>query len=174
MEEALLEGPRRFDRAEVADLAGVDIVSLTRIWRAMGFPDPPPGSEAFTESDVVAARRIARLVDEGVFDEGFAVGVTRAMGHHLARLVEWQYVAFAEHLAARDGLGADEAGRAAITRLAENLGDFEALMLYVWRRRARGDLHPSAGRQRPRGLAAPSYRRFRRPRLLHASGATVE
>lgn len=134
MEEALLEGPRRFDRAEVADLAGVDIVSLTRIWRAMGFPDPPPGSEAFTESDVVAARRIARLVDEGVFDEGFAVGVTRAMGHHLARLVEWQYVAFAEHLAARDGLGADEAGRAAITRLAENLGDFEALMLYVWRR----------------------------------------
>lgn len=134
MEEALLEGPRRYTHAQVASLAGLDEASLTRLWRAMGFPDPPDGSEAFTESDVVAARRIAHLIERGVFDEGFATGVTRAMGHHLARLVEWQYVAFGEHLAEAEGIDAEAAGRAAIARLAEHLNDFEAIMLYVWRR----------------------------------------
>ncbi len=142
LEELLLEGPRRYDRARVAELAGTDVGRTSRLWRAIGFPDVPVDSIVFTDADLAALRRVLRLVSSGVVDEEFAVGVTRAMGHHMARLVEWEYVALAEHLAGRDGLEPDEAGRAALATLAEQLSDFEAVMLYVWRRQ----LAATAGR----------------------------
>lgn len=142
LEELLLEGPRRYDREQMAELAGTDVARTSRLWRAIGFPDVPAGGAAFTDADLAALRRVLRLVSSGVVDDEFAVGVTRAMGHHMARLVEWQYVALAEHLAARDGLEPDEAGRAALATLAEHLMDFEAVMLYVWRRQ----LAATAGR----------------------------
>lgn len=142
LEEILLEGPRRYPRERLAALAGTDQEGTSRLWRALGFPDVPHGSAAFTDADLVALRRVLRMSREGVFDDEFAVGVTRAMGHHLARLVEWQYVALAEHLAARDGLEPEAAGKAALATLAEHLVDFEALLLYVWRRQ----LAATAGR----------------------------
>ncbi|MGN6598122.1 MAG: adenylate/guanylate cyclase domain-containing protein, partial [Actinomycetes bacterium] len=134
LEELLLEGPRLFRRSAVAEESGTDTERSRKLWRALGFPDVPEQEEAFTEADVAALRRVTRLVRRGVFDDEFALGVTRAMGHHLSRLVEWEYVALAEHLTARDGLTPEEAGPAALATLAEHLLDLEALLLYVWRR----------------------------------------
>ncbi|HSF25921.1 MAG TPA: adenylate/guanylate cyclase domain-containing protein, partial [Actinomycetes bacterium] len=134
LEEMLLEGPRLYRRAQVARYADSDLGQLTKLWRALGFPDVPEGSAAFTDADLVALRRVLRLARAGVFDEDFIIGVTRAMGYHLARLVEWEYVALAEHVATRDGAGSEDAGPGGLALLTEHLVDFEALLLYVWRR----------------------------------------
>lgn len=154
LEEMLLEGPRLYRRSQVARYADSQLDQLSRLWRALGFPDVPEGSVAFTDADLVALRRVLRMADGGVFDEEFVIGATRAMGYHLARLVEWQYVALAERVA-RDGGDAEDAGPAGLALLTENLVDFEALLLYVWRRQ----LVATAGRVLAGGDAEVARRR---------------
>jgi adenylate cyclase len=134
LEERLLGSLRRYDRDEVSGSAGVPVEYARRLWRAMGFPDVGDDTTAFTDADRAALDRLLTLVRDGVVDDELAVSLTRAMGHTANRLVQWQMDALVEHFVHARGMAVDEATRAAVETSAERLDDFEALLVYVWRR----------------------------------------
>ena len=134
VEERLLGGPRQHTRAQAAAFADVSEEDARRLWRAMGFANVERGAAAFTDGDLIALDRLARLVREGVLDEELAVSVTRALGHNAARLVEWQVDALAEHLVRTQGVAPEEATRQAVDISGEHLEELESLLVYAWRR----------------------------------------
>lgn len=134
VEERLLGGPRRHTRTDAATFANVSPEYARRLWRALGFADVAEGSAAFTDGDLVAMDRLMALVRSGLLDEELAVSLTRAMGHNVARLVEWQSDAIAEHLVRTRGLAPDEALREAVDLSSDHLEELEALLTYAWRR----------------------------------------
>jgi adenylate cyclase len=129
----LLGGPRRYRRDEAAGAAGVPVEHARRLWRAVGFADVGDEAVAFTERDLEALQRVSRLVAAGVLDDELAVSVTRALGHNSARLVEWLYDALVEHLV-DEGAGVEDAAGQAVQVVTDHLDDFDALVMFVWRR----------------------------------------
>ena len=135
VEHELLGGNRRYNRAQVAQLAQVDTELAATLWRALGFADVGDEEVAFTERDVEALQTVRSLVDRGVLDEEAQLSVTRAMGQSLSRLAEWQVATITEALG-RTGstqpgpLQAQDA--AAVAR--ELVPVMEGLIGYVWRR----------------------------------------
>lgn len=134
IEERLLGGPRRHTRTQAAAFADVTPDYARRLWRALGFPNVAEGSAAFTDGDLIALDRLMAMVRSGFLDEELAVSVTRALGHNVARLVEWQVEAFAEHLVRTQGVAPDDALRAAVDLSSDHLEEFEALLTFAWRR----------------------------------------
>ena len=57
LERLLLDGPRRYTRLQVAELAGMPPERTQRLWRALGFPDAADDDPAFTDADVAALER---------------------------------------------------------------------------------------------------------------------
>jgi adenylate cyclase len=132
LEALFLGGHRKYTRAEVAELAGVPQEQTLRLWRALGFPAVDDEAAVFTDSDVEAARLGHDLVESGLIDRTADTAVTRALGHHLSRLAEWQVHVVWNWLARQPGPEIDE--RQA-TRVAEAvLPAIERLQTYVWRR----------------------------------------
>ena len=134
LEARLLGGPRRYSRAQAAASAAVDPEFSRRLWRALGFADVADGEVAFTDADLEALGRLMGLVEGGMLDEELAVSVTRAMGHNIARLAEWQAEAFTEHLVRTRGMSPEQAARAAVDVAEEHLVELQALLVYVWHR----------------------------------------
>lgn len=132
LEEVLLGGERKYTRAEVAAKAGVPQDRTHRMWRALGFVAAGDDEVVFTDADVEAARAGYDLVESGLIDGELDAAVTRALGHHLSRLAEWQvhvvWDAFLQH----SGTPVDE--RTAARVAAAVLPAVEALQNYVWRR----------------------------------------
>jgi len=130
LERELLGGPRRWRRREVAGRAGVSQLSSRKLWRALGFANVGDEDVAFTDADVEALGRVARLVRSGLLDEPTAIALARALGQTADRLVSWQTETLLEHLAA-DGVTAPEE---VLARLGDLSGDLEALLVHAWRR----------------------------------------
>lgn len=130
LERELLGGDRRYNRAQVADLAGVPYEQARVLWRALGFADVGDDEPVFTDRDVEALKTVTRLVELGVIDEKTQLAMTRAMGQSLARLADWQVSAITTALAADEGLHAEGAAEAA----RELVPVMESLIGYVWRR----------------------------------------
>ena len=134
VEEHLLGGPRRFRRNQVAAASDVDLAYARRLWRAMGFANVGDDAVAFTEGDLLALDQLLHLIKDEVVDDEFAVSITRAMGHTMARLVQWQVEALTEYLKESRGLSGREAVTAGVNLASDHLEDFERLLVYVWRR----------------------------------------
>ena len=106
-----------------------------RLWRALGFADV--GDEAaFTESDRDAMTRLMGLVGSGALEFETALRLTRAVGHTMARLADWQVATLSEHVEALE-----RGDRSTGSRLTTGLGvieavepPFEELLVYAWRR----------------------------------------
>jgi adenylate cyclase len=130
LEQLLLGGPRRYTRAQVAELAGMSLERTQRLWRALGFADLADDDPAFTDADVTALSRLSALIDTGVVQSGADASIARAMGQALSRLADWQ----------TDLLAAVLADRAATTEadVLRSSEELLPLMLdmqeYVWRR----------------------------------------
>ena len=80
LERLLLDGPRRYTRAQVAALAGMPPERTQRLWRALGFADVADDDAAFTDADVTALARLSALIDTGFVDpraEASARGSTK-------------------------------------------------------------------------------------------------
>ena len=133
VEERLLGGPRRYRRDDAAAAAGVPVEHARRLWRAVGFADVGDEAVAFTDRDLEALKRVNGLVADGVLDDELAVSVTRALGHNSSRLVEWLYDALVEHLV-EQGAGVEDAAGQAVQLVTDHLDDFDALVMFVWRR----------------------------------------
>jgi adenylate cyclase len=130
LERRLLGGPRRWGRREVAALARVSQLSARKLWRALGFANVSDRDVAFTDDDVDALARVARLVRVGLVDEPTAIAFARALGQTVDRLVSWQTEALLAHVAAADPVGLQPPA----ARLADLADDLEALLVYTWRR----------------------------------------
>jgi len=106
-----------------------------RLWRALGFPDAGE-SAAFTEADREAMAKLAALVDTGALEFETAVRLTRAVGHTMARLADWQVSTLSEIVERME-----ESGEGTGSRLTTGLEviravepTFEDLLMYAWRR----------------------------------------
>ncbi|MBB4685631.1 adenylate/guanylate cyclase domain-containing protein [Amycolatopsis jiangsuensis] len=132
LEGALLGGPRRYTRLDVAKLAGVPEERSRRLWRALGFATVEDDEVVFTDADVEAMRTADQLVQSGLVEPGLEVAVTRALGQHLSRLAEWQVRMLWELITENPDLAGNEPQ---VTRLVEGLlPELERVQSYVWRR----------------------------------------
>jgi len=144
VERSLLGRPASMGRAEVSDGAGVEPATARRFWHAMGFQNVGDDEAMFTEADLDALKRVARLIGEDQVSEELALGMTRAFARTADRLAVWQtqLVAesltspFSEELEGRDSRSVPEPRIAADAAqlLAALAHDIEPLLVYVWRR----------------------------------------
>ncbi|MGI9156092.1 MAG: adenylate/guanylate cyclase domain-containing protein [Marmoricola sp.] len=135
LEAAILGAAPDLTSDEVARASGFSVDDTRRFWRALGFADA--GAQvAFTDGDVKALALIGALVEEGAVDEETVLRMTRAVGHTISRLAEWEVatlVGRVEQLEAGNQATGSRIGSA--LRLAELIGpSFEELLLYSWRR----------------------------------------
>lgn len=119
---------------EVADPAGLTVHQATRLWRALGFPEAG-NKPVFGEYDADALLRVAAIERDSPLDFDTIVRMTRALGQTVDRLAEWEVATIARALEdGRDGHDPPSRRDEAL-RLLRTVGpNFEALLLYVWRR----------------------------------------
>lgn len=148
VESALLGGPRRYTRLEVAQAAGVSLERARRIWQALGFADVDDAARVFTDGDVEALRTWDALVATRKIPADDEVPHVRAIGQTMSRLADWQVREIMARIA--ETAGPDESARAAgAAEMTDTLLPVvERLMAYTWRRH----LAAAAGRI----LAAPT------------------
>lgn len=132
IEELLLGGKREYTRSQVAQKAGIPAERAHRLWQALGFATAGDDDVMFTERDVEAARLGEDLIGSGLVDPGMDAAVTRALGHHLSRLAEWQVQLVWRLLGEHPELARDPERFA---QLIESLVPaLERMQNYVWRR----------------------------------------
>jgi adenylate cyclase len=90
----LMPGRARYTFAMAAERAGVEFESAQRLWRALGFPDPPPDARRFTDEDVDVLTTLRQWFRGGMFGttrtiDGLVQQV-RVVGGSLARVAEVQ------------------------------------------------------------------------------------
>ena len=106
-----------------------------RLWRALGFPDAG-GSAAFTSADREAMAKLTDLVDDGPLELETAIRLTRAVGHTMARLADWQVSTLSELVEKMEETGEGTGSRLTtgleVIRTVEPT--FEDLLMYAWRR----------------------------------------
>jgi adenylate cyclase len=161
LESQLLGRPASMGRRQVSHEAQVSLLSARKFWHALGFPLVADDDMMFTEADLTALKRVARLVREGIVDEEFALAMTRAFARTTDRLAVWQTQLMAEELTPPEleaelgekdsrSVPSTEIAESAARRLADMADEMEPLLVYAWRR------HLSAAISRMLADAAPT------------------
>lgn len=132
IDEVLLGGSRRYTRLDVAARAGVPPEQTHRLWRALGFAGATDTDVVFTDADVEAAKLGHELVESGLIDRMTDTAMTRALGHHLSRLAEWQVQVVFSWLGQQPEVTRDERQLEKFIEMAVPM--MEQLQNYVWRR----------------------------------------
>ena len=92
LDRDLLPGRQRYDPEEAAARAEIDRELSTRLWRALGFPDVPPGIRVFTDDDVKTLVMLRKQLENPQYtpEESFAVLVqqVRLISSAQARIAE--------------------------------------------------------------------------------------
>jgi adenylate cyclase len=129
----LLPGRREYDSAGLARAAGIDEELARRLWRAVGFPDVPPGAIVFTQADVEAARLAFAQAPARDIEQGTLLQQIRVISGSLARVASVEATGVAEILAEMhaSGMPDDEIALALLTD--ERLLDVGVLIDYVHR-----------------------------------------
>ncbi len=188
VERSLLGRPASMGRAEVSDGAGVEPATARRFWHAMGFQNVEDDEAMFTEADLDALKRVARLIGEDQVSEELALGMTRAFARTADRLAVWQTQLVAESLDLTLLRGARGTRQSLGARAPDRRGRRGAPRGAGARHRAAARLRlapppderdrPHARRRRPGGALRPlrpgARRGLRRPRLLHLLRAPDE
>ncbi|HET7174331.1 MAG TPA: adenylate/guanylate cyclase domain-containing protein [Nocardioidaceae bacterium] len=134
-DSAILGAEPTLTFAEVVKLGRAEPAAARRLWRALGFPDPGD-AVAFTPADADALALITTLVERGDLDAEAATKLTRALGHTMARLADWQVSTLSGYVERLAGAGPGtgswvDSGRAVVLGVAEPV---ERLLAYTWRR----------------------------------------
>lgn len=158
--EILGEAPS-LTSADIVDSADSSRAEVRRLWRALGFADAGE-SAAFTQADADAVAMLRALVASGILDFDTAVRLTRAVGHTMARLADWQVSTLAQRVEDMERTGTGTGSRLStgleFVRTVEP--PFEHLMTYAWRRH----LAAAVGRMEALGASDAD---------LHTATATV-
>ena len=91
-ERMLVPSRRRYTRAEVAELTGVELDKLERFWRALGFANVDDDDRAFTDLDLEAVRLFQGMQALGATDTDTALQMARVIGSSMARIAEAELV----------------------------------------------------------------------------------
>lgn len=135
LEAALLGDAPTLSGPDVAAAAGMSTDDARRLWRALGFPDAG-GSAAFTKADIEALHLVQQVVDDSGIDFETMLRLTRAIGHTVARLADWQMATIGTALEEFSGaeLTSPEAVHAALRLIEQQVPNFDHLLVYAWRR----------------------------------------
>lgn len=131
---------------EVAAKAGLDLEVARRVWRAIGFVDPPEDAAVFTAADVEVLGILARFLENGLTDLDLVLGMTRVMSQALARVADAEAHAMRDFMARTPEVTELSA---AVPLAAEIFPALETFLLHLWRRQlahalVRADvLHPA-------------------------------
>ncbi|MET8423129.1 adenylate/guanylate cyclase domain-containing protein [Nocardia sp. NPDC004860] len=134
VERSLLGGPRRYTRAQVAELSGVPADRARKLWVALGFPAAASDDEvAFTDNDVAAIHAFTSLDQASIANEQNQIAAARTLGQAMARLAEWQADLITREIGGRiaAGAGRPEAGREATEQAIAVLAELQD---YAWQR----------------------------------------
>jgi adenylate cyclase len=91
VDRLLVPGRPEFDGAALAEQSGVPEDTARLLWRALGFPDAPPGQPAFTAEAAEVLQLLNARGESSIFtdaDEAALVGQVRAVGAGLTRVAE--------------------------------------------------------------------------------------
>src|SRR3954454_1458421 len=154
LERLLLDGPRRYTRLQVAELAGMPPERTLRLWRALGFPDAEDDELVFTDADVQALSVLSELIDSGFVAPDTEASIARAMGQALSRLADWQTDMLADALSRTGEDGQRQASPDDAVAVARALvPKMRDVQHYVWRR------HLAANADRLLAATGPGDRR---------------
>lgn len=136
LERAILgEEPRR-SGSDVAEEAGVPLEDARRLWRALGFADAG-GTRAFTDGDAEALALVARAVRETGLDFETMLRLTRAVGHTVARLADWEVATLStavEEFARTTPETLPASMRSGLDLIEKLAPHFDQLLVYSFRR----------------------------------------
>jgi adenylate cyclase len=135
LENAILGEAPSLRGSEVAAAAGVTNDEARRLWRALGFPDAA-NQAAFTNADADALALVAQTVASSGIDFETMLRLTRAIGHTVARLADWQMATISTALEDFSGpdLTTPGAMAAALHLVETQVPSFDQLLVYAWRR----------------------------------------
>lgn len=123
----LLLGEPRYRSDEIAEKADLHLDSARRIWRAMGFAEPPEDEPFFTEADLDALRRAVALVEAGHADEQLIVTMARVLSQSVAQAARAQTEAITARISSPEGeIDPNDAPQV--------IGQLESLMVHIWKR----------------------------------------
>jgi adenylate cyclase len=136
LERAIIGDEPTLTAEQLVAAAGCTLPDARRLWRALGFAEVDESAPVFTAADRDAIMLLTWLIDSGALDFDTAIRLTRAVGHTMARLADWQVSTLSEYVE-----GLEEAGRGTGSRLTTGLDmirsvepPFEELMMYAYRR----------------------------------------
>jgi adenylate cyclase len=108
----VMPGRPRYTFAEACRRADFDVDTAKRLWRALGFPDPPPDARAFRDEDVEAIVMLRRQIQSTIVPVGEAheelVQNVRVVGGALAKIAEVQTDSLANAIRHAAGLTDEE------------------------------------------------------------------
>ncbi|MBO9523816.1 MAG: adenylate/guanylate cyclase domain-containing protein [Nocardioidaceae bacterium] len=136
LERAILGGTPHRSGSDIAEAAGVSLDQARRLWRALGFADAA-NTNAFTDADEGALELVARAVRESGIDFETMLRLTRAVGHTVARLADWEVATLSsavEEFATATHASAPDAMRSAYSLVETVVPHFDQLLVYAWRR----------------------------------------
>ncbi len=131
LEALVLGGLPRYDQAGFEQASGIPLDRARNYWRALGFSDPAPDEPAYADTDVVALQRAADLAAAGGIGDRYVLALTRALGHTMARLADWQVDIAVDRLQSE---GRPLEFDRARMRLEASLPDLERMLVHAWRR----------------------------------------
>jgi adenylate cyclase len=91
-DRVLVPSRRRYTRGEVAELTGVNLASLVRFWRALGFPNVSDDDRSFTDLDLEAVRLFQGMQALGATNTDTALQLARVIGSSMSRIAEAELV----------------------------------------------------------------------------------
>ena len=100
-DRVLVPSRRRYTRREVAELTGVNLETLVRFWRALGFPNVSDDDRSFTDLDLEAVRLFQGMQALGATRTDTALQMARVIGSSMSRIAEAELVP-GRHVQPRD------------------------------------------------------------------------
>jgi adenylate cyclase len=88
----LVPSRRTYTRGEVAELTGVNLETLVRFWRALGFPNVGDDDRSFTDLDLEAVRLFQGMQALGATRTDTALQLARVIGSSMSRIAEAELV----------------------------------------------------------------------------------
>jgi adenylate cyclase len=108
----LLPGPPRYTFEEACRRADFDKETARRLWRALGFPEPPPDERLFRDEDVEAMVLMRRQIESTIVPVGDnyedLVQIVRVVAGSLAKIAEVESDALASAVRERRQAGIPE------------------------------------------------------------------
>jgi len=108
----LLPGPPRYTFEEACRRADFDLETARRLWRALGFPDPPHDERQFRDEDVEAIILLRRQIESTIVPVGenneYFVQIVRVIAGSLAKIAEVESDALATAVRDRRQAGMPE------------------------------------------------------------------